>query len=85
LRSFELSDVHGKIAGIQHGVGFVLFIREGKLGSLEGSTYADPWPAQVESFELKYLFATVQSPTWTSFAECEERDLAALTKTCMGQ
>jgi hypothetical protein len=37
---------HVKIeaAGVQHGAGCVLFVRDGRLATLEGYTYADEWP-----------------------------------------
>lgn len=50
---FEISDVGAKLNGALE-VGFVLFIREGRLHDLEGFTYDDPWPDVVTSFELFY-------------------------------
>jgi hypothetical protein len=51
---FQISDVHGELSGLSHGVGFVLFIRSGRLSMLEGFTFDEPWPQRVGTFELKY-------------------------------
>jgi hypothetical protein len=32
------------VAGVKHGAGCVLFVREGRLTMLEGFTYDDEWP-----------------------------------------
>lgn len=50
----ELADVHAAIAGVQGGLGFVLFIRNGRLSLLEGYTFGEPWPASVDGFVLSY-------------------------------
>lgn len=51
---FQISDVHGELSGLAHGVGFVLFIRSGRLSMLEGFTFDEPWPQHLGHFELKY-------------------------------
>ncbi|SRR6266511_2358771 len=54
-RSFELGDVSADITGLTHGAGFVLFIRNGLLDTLEGYTYGDDrWPEKISSFRLRY-------------------------------
>jgi hypothetical protein len=50
-----IGDVAANIHGINHGAGFVLFIDDGILDSLEGFTYDEPWPDKMEKFELTYL------------------------------
>jgi len=42
--SFELSNVSGISPKLQHGIGFLLFIRRGRLSFLEAFTYGEPWP-----------------------------------------
>jgi hypothetical protein len=53
-RDFELGDVDGCIEGLEHGAGFLLFVRGGFIRMLEGYTYGEPWPAEVTSFSLSY-------------------------------
>lgn len=48
----ELMQVTADMDGVQHGVGFVLYILDGCLRQLEGSTYDEPWPASVRAFRL---------------------------------
>lgn len=54
IENLELGDVGAEITGIQHGAGFVLFVRDGFLQTLEGYTYDEPWPENTDSFKLKY-------------------------------
>ncbi len=44
-RDFELNDVYGDLTGLEHGAGFILFIRGGRLAFLEGHSFEEPWPA----------------------------------------
>lgn len=53
-KKFWLGDVHGAMAKVRHGAGFVLFVDEGRLNMLEGFTYDDPWPESCEDVELRY-------------------------------
>jgi len=55
VSNFELSDVGAEAASVQHGVGFVLFIRDGLLSMLEGFTYDEPWPDDLGPFTLSYV------------------------------
>jgi hypothetical protein len=48
MTSRVISDVGAEIEGVRHGVGFVLFIQDGRLDCLEGFTYDDPWPDEVK-------------------------------------
>jgi hypothetical protein len=52
--SFSFGDVGADIHGLQHGAGFVLWVREGVLDFLEGYTYDEPWPEHTEDFTLQY-------------------------------
>jgi hypothetical protein len=50
----SISDVDASIDGLQNGAGFVLFVREGTLQMLEGFTYDQPWPREIDKFSLQY-------------------------------
>ncbi len=50
----RIGDVSAKIAGLEHGAGFVLFVNDGYLEMLEGYSYDEPWPDSVGEFELSY-------------------------------
>lgn len=52
--SFEISDGVGDVPGLANGVGFVLFVREGRLAMLEGFTYDEQWPESVSGIVLRY-------------------------------
>jgi hypothetical protein len=52
LGSMHLNDAVVEIAGLEHGVGFVLFIRDGKLDVLEGFTYDEPWPDKIGNYSV---------------------------------
>jgi hypothetical protein len=64
LPELRLGDVDARIAGLEHGAGFVLLVKEGYLDVLEGYSYDEPWPALADEFSLSY--------------EGGSRDLAAL-------
>ncbi|MDP1626565.1 hypothetical protein [Parvibaculum sp.] len=51
---FEFGDVNAQIAGLKHGAGFVVFVRDGRLDMLEGYSYDEPWPEVIGDFELSY-------------------------------
>ncbi len=51
---FQLTNVAGTAANVQHGVGFVLFIEDGVLSMLEGFTYDEPWPDRLQDVKLEY-------------------------------
>ena len=40
--------------GLEHGAGFLLFVRDGRMTMLEGYSYEEPWPADVRDFKLTY-------------------------------
>jgi hypothetical protein len=60
--SLHLGDVAAQMEGLQHGAGFILFVREGAIDFLEGFSYDEPWPPSVEGFRLSYV--TVQGAEW---------------------
>ena len=47
-----LGDVSAELPGLEHGAGFVLFIREGVITMLEGYTYDEKWPEKTDGFTL---------------------------------
>jgi hypothetical protein len=53
--TFHISDVGADINDLKHGAGFVLFIRKGKIEMLEGFTYDEPWPKDINSFHLRCI------------------------------
>lgn len=66
--SFTLGDVIPEIEGLELGGALVLFVKDGLLSMLEGSSYGDSWPATIGRFHLQYETG-------------KERDLAALRRT----
>lgn len=50
--NFELLNVSATIPSIAHGAGFVLFVREGRLRSLEGFSFDEPWPDDIAGYTL---------------------------------
>jgi hypothetical protein len=53
LPDMEIGNVGTEFPGVQHGAGFVLFIRDGVITMLEGYTYDEPWPEKTDEFSLK--------------------------------
>jgi hypothetical protein len=47
-----ISDVGAEFSDLEHGVGFVLFIRGGVVTMLEGYTYDEEWPKSTEAFKI---------------------------------
>ena len=54
-KSFKFGDVSATVPGLQHGAGFLLFVKDGILEMLEGYTYDEPWPSQISTFEVSYV------------------------------
>src|SRR5579862_2259916 len=52
LPNTAISDVGADIACVKHGVGFVLFVRDGVVSSLEGFTYEGAWPQKTDEFKV---------------------------------
>lgn len=46
-------DIQAEIGGLQYGAGFVIFIMNGRLDTLESFTYGEPWPANIDTFALR--------------------------------
>ena len=52
--SFKLGDVNGKAKNVEHGLGFILFVTDGAIKILEGYTYDEPWPEELEDSSFEY-------------------------------
>jgi hypothetical protein len=52
--SFKLGDVSGTAANVKHGLGFLLYVTDGVLSMLEGYTYDEAWPKEVQRLVLAY-------------------------------
>jgi len=52
--SFKLGDVNGTANNVQHGLGFLLYVKDGVLSALEGYTYDEPWPDELHGLQLTY-------------------------------
>lgn len=55
LRRATIQDVRADVAGLQHGAGFILFVDEGVLDTLECYIYEDAWPANASLNRLYYV------------------------------
>lgn len=53
-QEFHFGDVSAVIDGLRYGAGFVVFVRDGRLDTLEGYSYEEPWPNKIRDFELSY-------------------------------
>lgn len=54
-KSLQLSDVSADIEGLEHGAGFVLFVKDGMINFLEGYSFDESWPAHTDNFRLSYI------------------------------
>src|ERR1700675_3240531 len=52
--TFKLGDVNGTADNVKHGLGFLLYVKDGALSMLEGYTYDEPWPDDVRGLVLTY-------------------------------
>jgi len=64
-QSFDISDVKADAPSLSAGIGLVLFIRNGRIETLEGFTYDEVLESKIDDFSVGYLHGPV-------------RDLAAL-------
>ena len=53
--SIQLTDFHARCDELAHGMGFVLFIRDGIIATLEGFTFDEKWPEHLTNLRLCYL------------------------------
>lgn len=47
-----LDGAHAELDGVRYGAGFVLFVEDGMLTTLEGFTYDEPWPERIDGYAL---------------------------------
>ena len=52
LPPMEIGDVGAEFPSLQHGAGFLLFIRDGVVSMLEGFTYDEAWPERTDEFKV---------------------------------
>jgi len=52
--TFRFGDVSADISGLQHGAGFLLLVKDGKIDSLEGYSYDEPWPEEAQARDVYY-------------------------------
>lgn len=52
--AFQINDVVGEVNGVENAVGFVLYVEDGRLTTLEGFTYGEEWPASITEWTLNY-------------------------------
>lgn len=54
-QSFTICDVDGRVADVEDAVGFILFVMDGFISSLEGySLTLDSWPTKNDGIVLYY-------------------------------
>lgn len=52
--TFKFGDVDATAENIKYGLGFLLYVTDGAVAILEGYTYDDPWPNNVDGLVLTY-------------------------------
>lgn len=52
--SFRFGDVDADVVGLNNGAGFVLQVVDGFIYMLEGYSFDEPWPDNINSFNLLY-------------------------------
>jgi hypothetical protein len=52
LPNMELGDVGAEFPGVNRGAGFLLFVRDGIVSMLEGYTYDENWPENMDRFRV---------------------------------
>jgi hypothetical protein len=51
-KTLALGDATARIDGLEHGAGFVLFVRDGVLETLEGFSFGERWPDAITQFRV---------------------------------
>ncbi len=54
-KNSHIGNVGANISGLQHGVGFVIFVENGKISFLECHTYGENFPSKIVSYDLFYI------------------------------
>jgi hypothetical protein len=53
--NFCFGDVNAEIENLENGVGFLIWVKDGKLSMLEGYSYHGIWPETIGKFHLSYF------------------------------
>jgi hypothetical protein len=69
-----IGDVYAEVTGLEHPVGFLLFVDDGALNFLECFIVDDRWP-ETPTLRRPY-YVHPATPGSASLVEIEERDLA---------
>lgn len=77
-RSFQVLDVYGRVAGLDHDVGFILFVEEGRLARIEGQPLEGDWPEDRPGAPRleRLFFVHPRIEGGSEMVETGERDLA---------
>lgn len=73
-RTLQILDVYGRVAGLGHDVGFILFVSGGRLERLEGQPLEGNWPANPRLERLFYVSPRIEGGS--EMVETPNRDLA---------
>jgi len=49
-KNLTLGNVQARFKGLERGAGFVLFVNNGFINTLEGYTYEEDWPISIEGY-----------------------------------
>src|SRR5262245_11735034 len=73
---FVIEDVHATFAEIEYPVGFILFVEDGAIDTLEGFAYGDDWPDTATITRFYYVRPVPSSPEGglSVLEETAERD-----------
>jgi len=55
VRSLRFGDVVATVTGLKYGAGFLIFVDDGLLGTLEGYSFREPWPEKITEFSVMYM------------------------------
>jgi hypothetical protein len=78
-RSPIVADVFATVEGLKHGAGFLLFVTDGVLDTLEGYTLDDRWPDDARLVRVFYM--RPQQGSDGPLVETSERDLEWATRS----
>ena len=77
-----ISGVGAELEGVNHGVGFLLFVRNGQLDVLEGFTFDEPWPTRVAL--RRWFYLRPRPGQQGSLVETPDRDLVHVASMLAG-
>lgn len=49
-----IEGVSGELEGLAHGAGFIAFVTDGYLSTIEGYCYDEPWPTRLDKYRLYF-------------------------------